>query len=98
MELMINPTWIYSFIGFLIAVYSVYSNLNNKSVLTATKLRELELRVQHLEELAKKNSARLDNQDEQNKVLVILNEQFKIMSEDIKEIKQEVKQLKGEMK
>lgn len=97
MELMISPTWVYSFVGFLIAIYTVYSNLNNKSVLTATKLRELELRIQHLEELAKKNSTRLDNQDEQNKAIIILNEQIKIVSEDIKEIKQELKDLKGDI-
>jgi hypothetical protein len=77
-------------VGALIPVAGLY--LNNKSKITEQEHRMtmIEAGQNYIQKLSEQNSHRLDEHDEQNRVIYQLMEQIKAIKEDVVEIKQKL--------
>ena len=77
-------------VGVLIPVAGLY--LNNKSKITEQEHRMtmIEAGQNYIQKLSEQNSHRLDEHDEQNRVIYQLMEQIKAIKEDVVEIKQKL--------
>lgn len=78
----------------LIGVYFAFHNDVQKQksdlVKQENRLTLMEKDIEHLKEQVNLNVKRLDNHDEQNRVLIALTEQVKNLSEDIKRIEKKL--------
>ena len=77
-------------VGVLIPVAGLY--LNNKSKITEQEHRMtmIEAGQNYIQKLSEQNRHRLDEHDEQNRVIYQLMEQIKAIKEDVVEIKQKL--------
>lgn len=79
--------WLLSVIGPLLAVYSYAKNQTTKQ---ENRITMLEQEYVYFKENMAEVRKRLDNHDEQNKVLIALTEQVRGLSEDIKRIEKKL--------
>lgn len=84
-----NPVieWLLSVIGPVLAVYSF---LKAQTTRQENRITMLEQQTDFFKTQLERATKRLDNHDEQNKVLIALTEQVKALSDDIRRIEQKI--------
>lgn len=84
-----NPVieWLLSVIGPVLAVYSF---LKTQTTRQENRITMLEQQTDFFKTQLERATKRLDNHDEQNKVLIALTEQVKALSDDIRRIEQKI--------
>ena len=82
-----RPDQVYTFVAFVSGVLGMWSILSAKVTKQENRNTVLEKDIENLKEFKDSANRRLDNHEEQNKVLLVLAEQVRILSEDVKELK-----------
>lgn len=83
---------VFGLIGAIGTGLVIYNSFEKKSVLQATMIEQLKLKVAFLEERTNKHSIRLDDHDKQNQALMAMTQEIRHMSEDIRELKVTIKE------
>lgn len=79
--------WLFSVIGPLLAVYSFLKAQTTKQ---ENRITMLEQQSNFFKTQLERATKRIDNHDEQNKVLIALTEQVKALSDDIRRIERKI--------
>lgn len=79
--------WLFSVIGPLLAVYSF---IKTQTVKQENRITMLEQQSSFFKTQLDRATKRLDNHDEQNKVLIALTEQVRALSDDIRRIEKKI--------
>ena len=71
----------------LIPVVGLYFSMKDRATKQENRLTVLEKDIENLNEFKRSAKKRLDNNDEQNKAILVLAEQVKSLGEDVRELK-----------
>lgn len=71
----------------LIPVIGLYFSMKDRATKQENRITIMEKDIENLHEFKTSANKRLDNHDEQNKVILVLAEQVKSLGEDVRELK-----------
>lgn len=75
------------FLFSLIPVVVLYFSMKDRATKQENRMTAIEKDIENLREFRMSANKRLDNHDEQNKVILVLAEQVKSLGEDVRELK-----------
>lgn len=87
----VNTEELYTLIAFLSTVVGLYAAFHGKVTKQENRLTKLESFVDRNADTLRQHQSRLDNHDNENRVMLALIEKVDALKEDILEIKQKLK-------